>query len=79
MGSVISTLSLANFLFMWSFLRNSFSYVVHKATTFAKHVAIKNTIQYLAKFSSDSDTQILALIDERKSKLLSSTLDIAYV
>ena len=60
-----------------TFLRNPFPYVVHKATTLAKHVAIKNKIQYLAQFSYVSDTHIQAFIDERKNKLLSSALDIA--
>ena len=60
-------------------LRNSFYYVVQKATSIAKHVAIKDRIQYLAKITSVSDARIRAFIEDRKKRLLSSTLDVAYM
>ena len=62
-----------------TFLRNSFYYVVQKATSIAKHVAIKDRIQYLAKITSVSDARIRAFIEDRKKRLLSSTLDVAYM
>ena len=62
-----------------TFLRNSFSYVVDKSSLLARHVAIKNKIQHLTRFTKISDNQIHTFIHDRKSKLLSPTLDFAYI
>ena len=62
-----------------TFLRNTFSHVAQKATVLAKHVAIKDKIQYLARITHMSDTRIHKFMQQRKDMLQSSTLDAAIV